>query len=123
MTDDELSAVDREAMRRAIELTKAESSGRRQQLEAMLQEDGFAYAGAFAARHQQARRLGLKPWESPPSEVDEAPVADPHRHGLLAAWKLRQRLFNADLSVYEPNPAEALARIEARAHGELPPAA
>jgi hypothetical protein len=99
-----------DALKRAIELTKAEGDGRRKQLDAMLKEEGFEYAGTFAARHCQCRTLRLKPWELPPCEVeDEKPAVDPNQIGLVKAWNVRQRLQAAGLSVYEPDPLAALA--------------
>jgi hypothetical protein len=107
-----MTKVDREALKRAIELAKAEDAGRRQQIEAMLKEDGFEYAGTFAASHCQTRTLGLKPWELPPCQVeDEKPAADRNQIGLMKAWNVRQRLLAAGLSAYEPNPPAALAAI------------
>jgi hypothetical protein len=113
------SKVDREALKRALVVAKAEDAGRREQIETMLREDGWDYAATFAAYHCQRRALGLKPWQLTPSEVDdEKPGADPNKYGLFAAWELRRRLLAAGLSVYEPNPPAALAALEA-----APPAA
>jgi hypothetical protein len=47
---------------------------------------------------------------------DESPVA-----GRVAAWELRRRLLAAGLSVYEPDPLNALATAAARQRGDAPP--
>ena len=68
--------------------------------------------------------LNLKPWQPPPCwQGDERPVDDFATAGRVAAWELRRRLLAAGLSAFEPDPVGALAAIEARAHGDLPPAA
>jgi hypothetical protein len=58
----------------------------------------------------QCRALNLKPWQSPPCRAGDAkPDAEDHR-GRLAAWTLRQRLLDAGLSQYEPDPLRAPMR-------------
>jgi hypothetical protein len=88
---------------------------RRQQLDAMLKDDGLTYAGSLAASYCQSRALGLKPWEAVPCELDdEKPIGDPQRRGLFKAWEVRRHLLAAGLSAFEPDPIGALAAIEAR---------
>jgi hypothetical protein len=43
-----MTKVDRDALKRAIELAKAKDARRRKQIEAMLREDGFEYRTAAA---------------------------------------------------------------------------
>lgn len=68
-------------------------------------------AAKFAAYCAQIDNLALRPWQSPPCFA-ERPNCDAYAVDLL------QRLLAAGLSRWEPDPAGALARIEAS-----PPAA
>jgi hypothetical protein len=112
--NDELTAADRDALKRALALAQAESEGRREQLARMQRENGWFAAAHFACYSRQIDALGLKPWQDPPCYGHLGDDAD--------ATALAQRLEAAGLSIFEPDPAGALARIEARAQRE-PPAA
>jgi hypothetical protein len=109
-TDDKISALDRDALERALVLAQRESQGRREQIERMLSEDGWFKAAHFAAYSRQIDALKLKPWQSSPLYG--------HLGDDAAAAALLQRLLDADLSRFEPDPIGALAALEAR----LPPA-
>lgn len=62
-----LSAVDRDALARALELAKtSDEPARREQIERMLKEDGWSETAQFAAYGCQTRASGLKPWQCPP---------------------------------------------------------
>jgi hypothetical protein len=95
---------DRDAMRRAIDAMRHESPDRAAQIERTLKHEGFAAAGEFAAYVVQCSTLRLKPWETPPS--------DPWGNFCSGGIELRDRLVAAGLSVFEPDPARALAQIE-----------
>ena len=66
----------------------------------------------------QVGALRLKPWESPPCHVYY--TAPDNRDGMkqglrdARAGDLADRLMAAGLSIYEPDPAAALARAEKR---------
>ena len=60
-----MDEIDKEALTRALELTKAEPE-RAEQLESMLKDRSWDEVAQFAARHQQCKNLRLKPWEIPP---------------------------------------------------------
>ena len=111
-----LSAIDREALERAVALMRAEDDPqRRDQIARMLQEDGWLEAASFAAYHRQREVLDLKPWESPPCYGDTG-----HGHdGHADAAKLLKRLVAAGLSKFEPDPLSALAKIEARTENRV----
>jgi hypothetical protein len=115
--DDEMSPVDREALDRAIALVQASKDpGRREQIAQMLSEDPWIEAAHFASFHCQCKALALRPWNSPPAYGDVGDDA--------AAAALLKRLLDNNLSRWEPNPIAALQALdEARAHGDLPPAA
>ena len=110
-----LSPVDREALERAIELTKAENRARAAQITNKLKTESWREVAEFAAFHCQHRALQVKPWELVPVSVDEdelTPIGDDvHRRGR--AIKLLRRLLKAGLSRYEQQPLMALGRVEA----------
>ena len=116
MTDDdeELTAVDRDALERALALARREAKGGASRSCAWC-EDGWFKAAHFAAYSRQIDALGLKPWQSPPVYGDIP--------GDTAAAALLQRLLDAGLSRYEPSPIEALRALEARPPVEPPTAA
>ena len=104
-----LSEIDREALTRALARAKG-----------VVQVEGhrsWREAAEAAAYHLQIRNLRLKPWEDPPMYGDLEPgVAQPGAAELLA------RLLKAGLSRYEPEPVEALARVEPSASSATTPA-
>jgi hypothetical protein len=109
-----LSAVDRDALKRAIELAKGESAARAAQINDKLKSESPMRVGEFAAYCCQHRALATKPWELAPVSVDEddpIPVGDDHRRRARAI-KLLRRLLAAGLSRYEPEPLTALAKME-----------
>ena len=117
-----LSAVDRDALKRAIEIAKAESPGRAAQINDKLKTESWRAVAEFAASCCQHRALATRPWELAPVSVDEddpIPDGDDHRR-TGRAIKLLRRLLAAGLSRYEPDPIEALARVEGKV---LPPVA
>jgi len=60
-----MDEIDKEALTRALELTKAEPE-RAEQLESMLKDRSWEEVAQFAAQHQQCKNLRLKPGEIPP---------------------------------------------------------
>jgi hypothetical protein len=109
-----MTRTDREALKRAIALAVEADPDRGKQLDAMIADEGFEYAGRLAASICQSRRLGLKPWQTPPCWASDDPTDERPGVGNAAAWRLRQRLLAAGLSVYEPDPIGALTALEAR---------
>jgi hypothetical protein len=114
-----LSKVDREALERAIALTLAERDLMRvAQVRDMLKTRPRDEVGHFCAYHRQCEVLRPKPWQPVPANGyvtvtdrdDEAlgPVS-----GRAAAAELLRRLLAAKLSRFEPDPLNALARVEA----------
>jgi hypothetical protein len=96
-----LSAVDRDALERAVELMKADDDAqRRDQIAQKLHAEDWFTAAHFAAYYRQREVLDLKPWESPPCYGDSAPGHDGHAD----AAKLLKKLLDAGLSKYEPDP-------------------
>ena len=98
-----LNEIDREALDRALTLARAAG---------VVQVEGhrsWRDAAEAAAYHLQIENLRLRPWHDPPMFGDLSPgVPQPGAAALLA------RLLKAGLSRYEPEPIEALARIEGK---------
>jgi hypothetical protein len=104
--------ADRDAMRRAIELTRAENAGRREQIDAKLKTESWESVGAFASFHRQSHALRLKPWEAPPVASDD--VVHDRYGGRPREVALRQKMLALGVSVFEPDPLRALAEAEAQ---------
>lgn len=111
MTDyaeDDFDAVDREALNRALQLTLAEDEqGRVEQVRWMLTDDGWWYAASFCASHRQYATLNLKPWQSPPCDVDDDNPPDRDHDAV----RLLKRMLSHGISQYDPTP---IASIEAK---------
>ena len=104
----DLAAVDREALERAMEITKRDPL-RAEQLEGkLLQGDPWTEVAEFASYSCQIHTLSLKPWQSPPCVADED---DPDERDKKAQHLLRKMLA-AGISRFEPNPLAALERAE-----------
>ena len=119
--DDEpnrITPADQDALRRALTEARRDPSCV-VQLARKEREDSVLEAQLTAAYHCQVRNLKLKPWEAPPCFGDAYPGHDGHVGGA----KLLRQLLDAGLSRFEPNPLSALAKVEPRDSGELPPAA
>ena len=115
MTDelDELPAVDKEALERAIALALAENDrGRVDQVELKLRTDPWFEVATFCSYHRQMDALKLKPWQIPPCWIEPDDIADiiaaGPRDDRYNAAKLAQRLLAAKKSLFEPNPLAAL---------------
>jgi len=114
--EDELSAIDRDALARAIEMARLESPARSQQLDIKLKDEPWREVGEFAAYSCQCDALHLQPWQSPPCWVDDL-VSDIQGGpdgvgGDYEAAKLLRRLLDAGLSRYEPDPIAALKQAK-----------
>ena len=105
MSDEyEYSETDMDALRRAMEIAMREP-GRKEQLESKVngyrgvEPEPWTEVAEFAAFCVQSDTLHLKPWECPPcSAYDDK-----------AALKLLDRMLEAGISQWEPDPLGALA--------------
>jgi hypothetical protein len=105
-----LPEQDRDAFERAIEMMRQHSPARAAQIDDTLTREGLTAGGEFAAYFCQCETLRLKPWQAPPSHV-RGDVPDPNVYGARPGEiELRDRLAAAGLSVFEPDPVQALAR-------------
>ena len=105
-----MDEIDKEALTRALELTKAEPE-RAEQIESMLKDSSWEEVAQFAAKYQQCKNLRLKPGEIPPCHgaVNLAAPGTAADESFPAANRLLQRLLDAALSQWEPDPEAALA--------------
>jgi len=106
---EELDEIDMDALRRAMEIAMRDPD-RKRQLESKLKGDAYpgdkpqpwTEVAQFAAYCVQNRALNLKPWESPPCSACETDTA---------ALKLLDRMLEAGISEWEPDPLGALSRV------------
>jgi hypothetical protein len=109
--------IDRDALERAIEAARAESDGRRQQIDAKLADEPWQDVAEFASYCVQERSLNLPPWQDPPCKANLASLRQPYGDPRAAreSAELLWRLLDAGLSRYEPDPLQTLANAEKRA--------
>jgi hypothetical protein len=99
--------LDKNALERAMKIIAAGSKDRADQISSMLADRPWAEVAHFASYCVQGDALSLAPWETPPCDADIT-SSDP------AAMQLLQRLLDAGLSKYEPDPVAALDLAEER---------
>jgi hypothetical protein len=98
-----VNRVDRAALRRALQLARAESPGRAAQIAEKLKDEPWEKVANFAAYCCQIDNLGLKPWQDPPMYAEL-------RSDRPDALAVLVKLLGAGLSRYEPDPVAALQR-------------
>jgi hypothetical protein len=99
-----MNRVDRDALRRALALVRAESPGRAVQIATKLKDEPWEQVAEFASYCCQIDNLELRPWQDPPLYAELRPD-QPNALALLV------KLLGAGLSRYEPDPAAALAQV------------
>jgi hypothetical protein len=79
LTEADFDEVDREALSRSLQvILDGDDKSRAEQVRDFLNDEehcGWFYATSFCSSICQSRALGLKPWQSAPSDADED---DPH---------------------------------------------
>jgi hypothetical protein len=98
-----MKRVDRDALRRALALARAEPEYATQ-IAAKLKDEPWEQVAEFAAYNCQIDSLDLKPWQDPPMYAELRP-GQPDSLALLV------KLLGAGLSRYEPDPVAALAAV------------
>jgi hypothetical protein len=113
-------SIDDEALERALQLALARqresdvpTRDGKTQIEEMLEDQPRREVALFASYSEQMNSLRLRPWMFPPAWLDLDDRNPEHADGVA----LLRRLISNNLSKFEPDPAGALAAIEA------PPAA
>jgi hypothetical protein len=100
-----MTETDKQALRRAIKLAYAESPESAGQIDhRMALGQSFEDIGMSAAYGCQCHNLRLKPWQSPPMYAE----FHPDQPGAL---ELLNKLLDAGLSRYEPDPLAALEAL------------
>ncbi|MEZ2143171.1 hypothetical protein AAE026_12770 [Bradyrhizobium sp. DN5] len=79
-----------------------------------VQSEPWADVAQFAASSEQIDTLNLKPWQSPPSHIDDpdAVVAVGTSHPDYKAAKLLQRMQAHGVSKYAPDPVLAIEKAK-----------
>jgi hypothetical protein len=103
---------DRDALTRALDICRAESPGRAQQIDSMLQDQPWLEVAKYAAHFCQHRSLRLLPWETEPmyGDVDLSWRDDD-------AARLLHQMLALGISKFEPDP---MAAIEKRSRTVTP---
>lgn len=113
---DDLHPIDRDAFERAIAMMRANGGPDALQIENKLRNEPWEQVARFAAYSCQCDNLHLLPHQSPPCWIDdmEATLAagDDGILGKYAAATLLKRMLDAGLSIYEPDPIDALERTK-----------
>jgi hypothetical protein len=102
-----LTKADHAAMARAIDWIRTKSPGPNDAklIDHVLEREGFARAGEYAADIAQHVNLKLRSFECAPCNI----WGNVDQSGAIA---LRDRLLAAGISLFEPNPTQALAEVE-----------
>jgi hypothetical protein len=112
-----LSRVDREALERAIAIDRKRDPMSYKPINRRLEPERWYEAGKSAAYACQCAALRPKPWQPVPANEYVAVTDDDREYGPVmgraAAAELLRRMLAAGLSRYEPDPVNALARVEA----------
>jgi hypothetical protein len=107
----EWTETDIEALTRAFRLACEEGPEERTRFEMLLDTRGQEEAYETAAYHCQCQSLQLKPWQAPPMHSGD--VADDATYGnKKSEVRLRRRMLALGISVFEPDPAGAIAKVE-----------
>ena len=101
----EWTATDIEALTRAFRLACEEGPEERTRFETLLDTRGQEEAYETAAYHCQCRNLALKCWQAPPMHSGDV------AYGATATYG-RRRMLRLGISIYEPDPAAAIAKAE-----------
>jgi hypothetical protein len=99
-----LTPADYSAMQACIDIMRRESPDCANQIDAKIKFEGYEAAGEFAACHVQSDVLKLRPWEVPPCNI--------WGHHCANAIALRDRLLAAGVSVFVPDPMQAIDEAE-----------
>jgi hypothetical protein len=112
-----LSRIDREALERAMAIDRERNPTSDEPINRRLDPVRWYEAAMSAAYGCQCDALRPKPWQPVPANDYVAVTDDDSDYGPVmgraAAAELLRRLLAAGLSRYEPDPVNALVRVEA----------
>jgi len=109
--------IDRDALTRAVAMWRLESPARSKQIDEKLAGETWEQVARWCAYCCQCNTLRLRIHQSPPCWVHDIKTTlaagDDGIIGDYAAARLLQRMLDAGLSRYEPDPPVALKRASA----------
>jgi hypothetical protein len=112
-----LNRIDREALERAYAMDPDRNPASDEPIDRRLDPERWFLAAHSAAYACQCAALRPKPWQPVPASEYVSVTDDDSDYGPVmgraAAAELLRRLLAAGLSRYEPDPVNALARVEA----------
>jgi hypothetical protein len=112
-----MNQIDQAALALAVETTRRESKARCQQIDDFLSSRPWESVATFCASCAQSRALDLPPWQPPPCTIRDIASAlnmPDEQSGHRAAAMLLQRMLDAGVSRWHPDPLGALAAAEQR---------
>ena len=110
-----MTRKDKDALRRALVAARALDAQTAQAVDTMLKSRTWQEAAESAAYHCQMKVLRLRPWMTPPMLSHDEVDPEGRYGGTAEEVGLRRRMLALDLSLFEPNPLEAIAAAEAKA--------
>jgi hypothetical protein len=105
MTTPTPTSIDREALQRSLDLVTAGTDHAAERIRYKLAHDGWHEAAKSAAAFLQVKNLHLQIWQRPPCAI-------PQSRADQQVLQIRKRLKQLGLSLYEPDPAHAIANAE-----------
>jgi hypothetical protein len=126
LTDQQMYDMNMAAAEQALQLTLKDPE-QRDHFTKKLREDGWAETALSAVYHQQINSLDLQPWQTPPSmlqcdvEKFDDILAKPDPIGDYATVLLTTKLIRLGVSVYSPDPIDALKKAVKQARRGRPP--
>jgi hypothetical protein len=111
-TEAELTATDTEALQRALEIVRAESVEDAARFDSLTERQGWFEAASTATYRCQIRNLHLRPWHCPPCDCGDFIFKHGGYGNTGKEVRLRLRMKKLGISIYEPNPVEAIEKAE-----------
>jgi hypothetical protein len=113
----ELTKGDIEALQRALKAVRAESAEHAVRLDSLAEQKGWFKAASDAVYRCQLKSLQLKPWFCPPMDCGDTAYKNGGYGNTAKEVRLRLKMKALGISVYEPFPAEAIAKAKEARRG------
>src|SRR6516164_964362 len=113
----EVTATDSDALGRALVAVCRRSPEDAARFEKLLRHKPWREGGGSAAYSCQVPRLQLRPWHCPPMDCGDVAFANGGYGNTEKEVRPRLRMKALGLSIYEPFPAEAIAKAEEARRG------
>ena len=108
----ELTAIDIEALQRALEAVRAESLEDAVRLDSLAERKGWFESASVAAYRCQVRSLKLRPWHCPPMDCGDVVFKNGGYGNTAKEVRLRLKMKALGISIYEPDPIGAITKAE-----------